>query len=322
VLRIDLLPRHFAVARRNKGLIVLMVVLVIPVLIGMMSWTAKLSADKAAIQSQIDKVRPDADKAQELSSEATAERAKVAPVQQKIAFIAAADECGGQFFDRFYAVSEWISNKARISNFTITPPNTVSFSAELQNSEDLARFILNLLRCPHLTGISITSSGGALAGGAIAPGGAGGGPPMGGGAPGMPPGMRPGAGGMPGAPGPGAPGGPGGPGMPGAPGPGGPGMPGGMAGPAAGPTRTAGPGAISLTVSASLVEPVSVPAPPAPAVAAMAGGTAGGMGMGGPGMGGPGMPGMPGGPGRGGPGMGGPGAAPAGGEEELEEELE
>jgi len=327
VLKIDLLPRHFAVARRNKSLIVLMVLLIIPTIVVMTSWTHKLNKQKAAIEAKIAEVQPDADKATELNNQANAERSRIQPILDKIAFIEAADKCGGQFFDRFYAINQFISNKAQVSSFTITP-TTVSFTATVQSWDDLKRFLLNLMRCPHITNISYSGpgvSGGAIVGTATAAAAAGPGP--GAGMPGPPggPGMMPGgpAMGPPGG-GPGAPAMPGMmPGGPGGPGPGAPGMPPGGAGPAA---AAAAPGAaaagpIDITISATLVEPINVPTPPSAAPAAPAGGVtmagaAGGMGMGpgmmGPGMMGPGMGpgmGMPPGPGMG-PGMGaGPGTA-------------
>ncbi|MCK4324097.1 MAG: hypothetical protein KAW89_06165, partial [Armatimonadetes bacterium] len=220
--------------------------------------------------------------------------------------------------DRFHSINKYIwaePQMPRMSSFSITGGSSVQFTVRVQGTAGVGRFLLNLLRCPDLTGISYS---GVPGGRSIAASGAG--AVTTGGAPGMPGPGRLGPPGMPG--GVARPGGMGPVGMPGAmPGP--PGLPGAVATPQAAGVEPGSPNEpITLQISATLTKPITTPIPPGGGMAA------GGMGMGGPMMG-PGMMGpggMPMGPGMMGPGgmpmgPGGPPAAPgAPPESELEEE--
>jgi len=313
VLRINLLPRTYAIARRNTALFVLVLAVVVASIFGWLAVVGALKVQDNAVQADIAKVKPDADRYTQLTGDAQAASSRVQPLQDKLDFIAAADTSGGQFFDRFYAINEFIAGTAQVTSFTINPPTSVSFMVTMP-AADYPRFMLNMIRCPHLTGISISGvtqpgtailpgtagqAAGGGGGGAMGPGAgmgpgamgaAGGGPgammPGGGGGGAMMPGgggaMGPGAGAM----GPGA--GAMGPGA-GAMGPGaGAGMPTGGAGGAAVPGGTAGRGIITVSVNATLVDPIVMPTLPssaAPVTMAAAGVGAPGM-AGGPGMGG------------------------------------
>ena len=279
MLKIDLLPAHYAVARRNKKTIFLSIPLLVGVALLWLLVMVQTNKNITTATADLDKATTDAKAVLKVQDDTKARQAELDPIQAKVKFVQDADVSGLPFWDRFHKINQYVYDRALVRNFTITPPGSVSFSAELTSTEDAGRFILNLIRCPYITGISISGSpgvsgaiegaGGASAPAAASPGGAGG--------PGMP-GMAGGPG-MPGGP-------PGGPGMPG----GAPGGPGGAAPAAAGAAQ----GPIVLSVTATLVEPIAIPAPPSPAPPAGAGGMEGPGGPGGPG--GPAGPAGPGGP--------------------------
>lgn len=290
MLKVDLLPAHYTVARRNKKVIILS----IPMLVGVgLAWLlvmVSMNSTIAKIQAEYDDTKTQADVVRKLQGETEAKKGELAPIQAKVDFILAADKSGGQFWERFHQINRYIYDRALVTSFSITPPDSVSFNVTLDTTEDAGRFILNLIRCPYITGISISGSpsqGGQIQGlgGTAAAGAPGGGGPEG--MPGGPPGAMPGA---PGAP---------------------PGMPGGA--PGGGAPAPSGPGPITFSVTAKLVQPLSIPTPPS---AGGGGGAAGPEGMPGGPPGAPGgPPGGPGGPpgaGPGGPpgGPGGPGGAP------------
>jgi uncharacterized membrane protein YgcG len=270
----------------------------IPLLVGVaVLWLlvmVKMNNDITKTTAELETAKQQADAVRKLQDETKAKQAELDPIQAKVKFVQDADLSGLPFFDRFHKINQYIYDKAIVRSFSITPPGAVSFSVELANTEDAGRFILNLIRCPYITGISISGSpgvGGTIAGegGAAAPAAAGGA-----GAPGMPPGGPE----MPGAP-------------PGAAGPA-PGAPAGGA-PAAG--AVAGP--IQLSVTATLVESITIPTPPSGAPAAAGPEGAGGPGgpPGGPGGAPPGGP--PSGPSDGGGGDDGGGKAKGGGGDEA-----
>lgn len=294
MLKVDLLPAHYAIARRNRKTIFMSIPLLVGVAVLWLLVMVKMNNDITKTTAELETAKQQADAVRKLQDETKAKQAELDPIQAKVKFVQDADLSGLPFFDRFHKINQYIYDKAIVRSFSITPPGAVSFSVELANTEDAGRFILNLIRCPYITGISISGSpgvGGTIAGegGAAAPAAAGGA-----GAPGMPPGGPE----MPGAP-------------PGAAGPA-PGAPAGGA-PAAG--AVAGP--IQLSVTATLVESITIPTPPSGAPAAAGPEGAGGPGgpPGGPGGAPPGGP--PSGPSDGGGGDDGGGKAKGGGGDEA-----
>jgi len=316
VLKIDLLPKHFAIARQNKRILVVAVILLVVVLVVFSLKYKAIQADMSRTEEAIAKVGPIADQVRELEVEISEKQSWLDPIRGKIDFIKKADESGSKFFDRFHSINKYIWQGARMSSFSITSSgggaamqmpsrgmvgmgpgsgfgaaqptggtaSTVQFTVEVRGDAGVGRFLLNLLRCPDLTNITYSGvSGGqsieASGAGAVATGA---GPRMSGagmtGPGGMPPGMA-------------------GPGMRGPGGMLGPGMAGpGMMGPGGIPTAASGvvgvePGSpnepITLQISATLTEPIAVPAPPTQAVAAAEMGGLMTPGMMGPGMGPP-----------------------------------
>ena len=285
MLKIDLLPKHFAIARTNKRILTIGIILLVVVGAGFGLKHKDIRGEIAKTEEAIAEIKPTADDVRGLEGETSEKQGWLDPIKAKIDFVEQADKTGEEYFDRFHSINEYIWGQAQMSNFAFSGGSSVQFTVEVQGTAGVGRFLLNLLRCPDLTNItysgvpggrSITASGA----GAVTTRGA------------------------PGVPGPGmmGPGGPMGLGMMGPGGPMGPGMmgpggiPGGMPGPA-GLTGAAGvePGSpsepISLQISATLTEPITTPTPPG------AGAAAAGMGMGGPMMG---------------PGMMGPGGMPMG----------
>jgi len=255
-------------------MLTVMIVLLIATLVGWMAIIGGVKSKIAAADAEFDKLKPTADKTRDAEDETASKQADLDPIAEKVRFVEDADNCGGQYWDAFHGINEYIYDKAQITDFNLTGGSAVNFHAVVGDTTECARFVLNLIRCPLLTDISFSGlpPGAAVAGAggatsSFSPGG-------GAGDMGMDPGMM------------------------GEPGMDMMGME--MGGGAPGGAVTAD-GDIILAVSATLVESLSEPMPPGAAAAA-----GGGMGMGMEGMGmeGMGMEGM-------GPGMD-PGMAPAG----------
>ncbi len=255
-------------------MLTVMIVLLLVTLVGWMAIIGGVKSKITAANAEFDKVHPTAEETRAAETETASKQSELQPIADKVQFVTDADECGGQYWDSFHAINEYIYERAQITSFSITGGSAVNFNAIVGDTTECARFVLNLIRCPLLTNVSFS---GLPAGAAVeGAGGATSSFSAGGAAPGM--GMDPGMMGEPGMD----------MGM-------GMGME--MGGGSAGGNVNAD-GDIVLAVSATLVEGLSEPMPPGSAVAGGAG-MGMGMDMGGmamePGMEGMGDPGMPGG---------------------------
>jgi len=182
VLKIDLLPRHFAVARKNKALLALFAVLL---MVAAAAWLFQAKS----LAAQIDKVKADTEALQptlqlvdKLTQDTQAKQAELAPIKAKVDFANEANKSGRGFWKAFHAINDYIWENVQVSNFSITPPGSVAFTATVRGTVGAGRFLMNLLRCPAITSIRMN---GLPAGQGIA--GAGGeGVPAGAGMPGAP----------------------------------------------------------------------------------------------------------------------------------------
>ena len=161
MLKIDLLPRHFAIARLNKKLIVVVVIALIAVAGFWLFRVNTLKATIAETETELAKVTVIANKVRDLANEAGQKEGDLAPIQEKVDFVAAADESGAQFWDRFHAINKYICDEAQMSDITISG-NAVEFNVTIRGTLGVARFLLNLLRCPDISDITYSGiSGGA-----------------------------------------------------------------------------------------------------------------------------------------------------------------
>lgn len=156
MLRIDLLPPSIARGRRNVQLAILGGAAVLVAVVVMFLWLNQVKANVASVEEELAEVKTKADKVRDLQSEAESKQADLDPIQAKIDFVNDAEESGDQFFDRFYKINEYIYARAQVTEFSISPPDSVSFTAHLSGTTEAGRFVLNLIRSPHLSGIQIS----------------------------------------------------------------------------------------------------------------------------------------------------------------------
>ncbi len=156
MLRIDLLPRSIAQGRRNVKLAFIGIAGIVAALILVFLWLGQVNADIAQTEQELANVKEKADAVRELKTEAQNKQAELDPIQAKIDFVTEAGDSGEQFFERFEAINEYIYERAQMTEFSITPPTNVSFTVEVQGTSEAGRFVLNLIRCPHLESIEIS----------------------------------------------------------------------------------------------------------------------------------------------------------------------
>ncbi len=166
MLRVDLLPRVIVRGRRNAQLLVFCIFIILAAAVAMLLMLKSVQAKVADTEQKLADAKQRADAVRATEAETAAKKAELAPIQAKIDFVDAADQSGEPYFDRFWKINEYIYSRAKMTDFQITPPSSVSFTVELGDTTDVGRFLLNLVLCPHINGIQVS---GVPAGESVAP---------------------------------------------------------------------------------------------------------------------------------------------------------
>lgn len=158
MLRIDLLPEHFAAARAAKAWLFLMVLLLLASAAGCFGWLMVTKGKLATVQAQYDDWHKKAEEVRGLEKKAGGLEALAAPIDAKVEFIEAADASGEPYWDAFDKVNRYIYARAHVLRFSIQPPNRVHFEVEIPDTTTCGRFVLNLIRCPDISNIRFGGS--------------------------------------------------------------------------------------------------------------------------------------------------------------------
>ena len=156
MLKIELLPGQFAVARTNKRILVIAAVLVIAAAAGAFLWSTSVKGQIREVNDELAGVTEKANEVRELRGQVESKRVQSLPLKRKLEFIAQADRSGTHFWDRFHEINSYIWSQAQVLNFSIVPPNSVQFSVILHGTDEVGRFLINLMRCGALSNISIS----------------------------------------------------------------------------------------------------------------------------------------------------------------------
>ncbi len=186
MLKIDLLPSYVRERRKVKPAIILVVVIILVEVALLLGASMKVKGAIAATQKELDEIEPVAKQVESLEAEAQSELATVKPAIDRVKYYEDMAKLGDQFVKLIDAVNEYIYEKVTVQNFQ-TDGSSVSFTAVTDSTESFGRFLLNFLRCPAVTNVSVSTNigGGGGAGGGAMPGV----PGIPGGGPGMPPGI-------------------------------------------------------------------------------------------------------------------------------------
>lgn len=180
VLKIDLLPARIPRARTNKKILALLGLLLIAALLGFGFLMTTAQAKLAAANEELQKATEEANKVTAIENETQAIQARLQPIADKVKFCEQADECGYPYWERFYAINEFIYGGAEMRFFGIMARNApglvgdgspealyhvsgpagtdCAFAVRVKNTNEFARFILNLIRCPEISDIRIQGS--------------------------------------------------------------------------------------------------------------------------------------------------------------------
>ncbi|MGD8237467.1 MAG: hypothetical protein PVH68_02855 [Armatimonadota bacterium] len=165
MLKINLLPEHFALVRRTKQLIALFIVLAVAVLAGFLGYDqAVMRPRMTAEQNRIAEFTPKAAEVDELESAARATAGQIPAFQRPVQFVRDLETLPERYVEAFQNVNEYFFANARMLTFAVNG-NQVSFTAEVNSATDVGRFYLNILRCPYITSIGFNAWGGGTGGG-------------------------------------------------------------------------------------------------------------------------------------------------------------
>ncbi|MBM3500030.1 MAG: hypothetical protein FJX74_15325, partial [Armatimonadetes bacterium] len=134
MLKIDLLPSHFAAARAAKSMLALMVVVLLLTVLGCFGMLMMKKAELARVTKEWDDWKAKADEVRALETKAGQKEALAAPIDAKVTFIEDADGCGEQWFDAFEKVNRYIYAQAEVTAIRITAPNAVHFEVNVPDT--------------------------------------------------------------------------------------------------------------------------------------------------------------------------------------------
>ena len=156
MLRIDLLPPGIRTRRLHKLLIILVAAILLAeggVLFAMYTGIRNTRAETEEELARVDQV---ASQVERLESEIAAKRGELQPIADRIEFVADADASGEQYWDRFHAINAYIYERAQVTRFSITNPDNVNFEVIVGDTTEAARFLLNFMMCPAITNLSVS----------------------------------------------------------------------------------------------------------------------------------------------------------------------
>ena len=156
MLRVDLLPKVIVQGRRNVKASVFCLIAIVLAGIVMVLALQQVKNNIARTEEKLADAKQRADAVRKIKKEAEAKQGELDPIQAKIDFVDNADASGEQFFDRFWKINEYIYAQAQMSSFQITAPSTVAFTVQVADITEAGRFVLNLIQCPHITGIQVS----------------------------------------------------------------------------------------------------------------------------------------------------------------------
>ena len=119
MLKIDLLPKHFAIARKNKQLLALFVIALVVVAGAWYYQATQLSAATEKVKADEAVYAGDAKLVDQYTQETSAKQADLAPIKARLDFVDAANALGPKYWKAFHAVNDYIFDpKPRIGDDT------------------------------------------------------------------------------------------------------------------------------------------------------------------------------------------------------------
>ncbi|MFQ6097710.1 MAG: PilN domain-containing protein, partial [Armatimonadota bacterium] len=157
MLRIDLLPEHYGLARKARLWIVIMAVILVIVALCWVGVFIVLSGKQAQRQAHLDLLKPEADAVRKLEGEASKIRGRIPQYGRKVDFIRSLEKPPEEYIDTLDKIAEYIFEGAQVTSWTISGSHA-SIDAEVGSTTDAGRFYINIRRCPAFRPDSIQIS--------------------------------------------------------------------------------------------------------------------------------------------------------------------
>lgn len=156
MLKINLLPLSY----RQRGLVrrvwAASVLLAILVVLGFLFWSQQLKAELSDINAQIERYRPDAEKAAKLKQEAQQVSSEIDPLRQQVAFCDQVISLPDQWIAVIENARKYIFAEVPLTALQISG-NRLSMTGLAPSTRAAARFYLNAMRNPEWTDVQVNA---------------------------------------------------------------------------------------------------------------------------------------------------------------------
>lgn len=154
MLRINLLPAYIAERKKTRTAMVLASILWVAVLAGFLGLYFYQKNATDARTEEANQKQAEADAVTKLQSDATAERTKIKPLQEKVDFVKAVQYANIIRQKVYRNAARYTYRKVEYNQMAVQG-NTLSVAGFVKNTDDLGRFYLTMFGNPDVTAVSI-----------------------------------------------------------------------------------------------------------------------------------------------------------------------
>ena len=154
MLKINLLPAYIRQRRLVKRAIAGVIVAVLVTIGGFLYWNSMLQKQAADLEQQIAALMPTKQEAERLQQEASAVRAEIGPIQTQLAFLDQVVALPEKWCALLQNAAEYTHAGVTLNSMTISG-DTISMQGHTPNLRTAARYLLNALRNPKWTQVTI-----------------------------------------------------------------------------------------------------------------------------------------------------------------------
>jgi Tfp pilus assembly protein PilN len=145
-IRINLLPPEIPAARRAKKLIPVAIILILLSVLGTGGWVFMWMRGVTIHEDALADATQKADAVHALESRTSEEQAKVAPLQDMIAFLDQFETHSSKYADVVEAVARYLPASCTIESINVND-DSVQFSTVVGDTEELIKLLINMNRC-------------------------------------------------------------------------------------------------------------------------------------------------------------------------------
>lgn len=159
MLKINLLPAYYKQRKLVKRMAVLCVVAALATVGGFMYWNSTLQKQVAAAEEQIQKFTPDKQAADQYDQEAQGITGQIQPLKDKVKFCDEATLLPEKWCAILSNAAQYTEAGISLTSMVING-NTLTMEGHTPNMRMAARYLLNALRNPEWTSVSINGPAG------------------------------------------------------------------------------------------------------------------------------------------------------------------